>query len=140
MLTATRMLVAMVVVMVVMMTVMIMIVMMRRMTMTMTKYGLRDRGHELFYRLISRKKNRSRLPTKDGGPGGPCLGPGRRVADNPGCLCRGIGRVLVTVLKGVLVGYWWVLVGIGGYRNRTAGDRQQCGIGGGVGHYIEIFI
>ena len=47
------------------------------------------------------------------------MGPARRVADNPGCLCRGIGRVLVTVFKGYwwgIGGYWRVLEGIGGER------------------------
>ena len=43
--------------------VMIMVVILMKMTMTTTKYGLRDRGHELFYRLISRKNNKSR-PTR----------------------------------------------------------------------------
>ena len=42
------------------------------------------------------------------------MGPGRRVASNPRCLYRGIGRVLVIVLKG----YWWrVLEGIGAERH-----------------------
>ena len=47
-LTTTRMLLAMVAVKVVMMTVMILVVVTRRMTMTTTKYGPRDRGHEFF--------------------------------------------------------------------------------------------
>ena len=88
-----------------------------------TKYGLRDRGHELFYRLISRKKIEVVLHRQTGGPGGPCLGPGRRVASNPGCLYRGIGRVLVTVLKGYwwgIGGYWRVLEGIGAERHVIA--------------------
>ena len=50
------------------------------------------------------------------------MGPGRRVADNPGCLYRGIGRVLVTVLRG----YWW---GIGGY----------CRVLGGIGDKRQMF-
>ena len=94
MLTATRMLVAMVVVMVVMMTVMIMIVMMRRMTMTMTKYGLRDRGHELFYRLISRKKIEVVFQRKTGVQVGPVWG-----------LAEGL-RTIRGVVAGALEGYW----------------------------------
>ena len=82
-LTTTRMLLAMVAVKVVMMTVMILVVVTRRMTMTTTKYGPRDRGHEFVYRLISRKNNRSRLPTTNRGPGVSFLGRGRTVADNP---------------------------------------------------------
>ena len=48
------------------------------------------------------------------------MGAGRRVASNPGCLYRGIGRVLVTVLKGYwwgIGGYWRVLEGIGAERH-----------------------
>ena len=47
-LTTTRMLLAMVAVKVVMMTVLILVVVTRRMTMATTKYGPRDRGHDVF--------------------------------------------------------------------------------------------
>ena len=58
------------------------------------------------------------------------MGRRRRVADNPGCLCRGIGRVLVTVLGGYwwgIGGYWWVLVGIGDER-RVMDENAALGL------------
>ena len=38
--------------------------------------------------------------------------------------------------EGVLVGYWWVFVGIGGYWRQAADVRQKCGIGGNIANYI----
>ena len=94
MLTTTRMLLAMVVVKVVMLTVMILMVMTRRMTKTTTKYGLRDRGHELFYRLISRKKIEVVFQRKTGVQVGPVWG-----------LAEGL-RTIRGVFARVLEGYW----------------------------------
>ena len=134
-LTTTRMLLAMVAVKVVMMTVMILVVVTRRMTMTTTKYGLRDRGHELFYRLISRKKNRSRLPSTNGGSKWALFGAGPKGCEQSGVSLPGYWKGIGDRFEGVLVGYWWVLEGIGGYWSRTARDHQKCGIAGNIGNY-----
>ena len=62
------------------------------------------------------------------------MGPGRRVASNPRCLYRGIGRVLVTVFGGYwwgIGGYWWVLVGIGDER-RVIDENAALGLTLGI--------
>ena len=135
-LTTTRMLVAMVVVKVVMLTVMILMVMTRRMTMTTTKYGLRNRGHEFLYRLISRKKNRSRLPTTNRGSRWVLFGAAPKGCGQSGVPLPGYWKGIGDRFGGVLVGYWWVLVGIGGYWRRAARDGRKCGIGANIGNYI----
>ena len=85
---------ALVVVIVMMVPVMIMVVMMKKMTMTTTKYGLRDRGHELFYRLISRKKIKVVFQRKRGVQVGPFWG-----------RTEGL-RAMRGVFAGALEGYW----------------------------------
>ena len=105
MLTTTRMLVVMVVVKVVMMTVMT-----RRMTTT-TKYGLRDRGHELFLPTDQSEKNRSRLPATNGGSTWAMFGAGPKWCEQYGVSLPGYWKGIGDRFEGVLVGigeYWRV--------------------------------